>query len=248
MNPEVAWLDPAVLTTAFLAGLLGSGHCFGMCGGIAAGLGAMSKGRAVVPALQFNLARLASYAVLGLIAAVVLSGVSNLVPIGRWLRLLTAVMILMIGLKFLFNFRGIEFIERGGAGLWKKIMPLALKAGNRQDWIGRLLLGFCWGFIPCGLVYTVLMTAASTANPVSGAATMLAFGAGTLPAMLGLTAAAPALAAFLQDRTVRRIIGFALIVLAVWTLVTIWSMGQNPANHAHHLAVSFVQSDNFRSC
>jgi hypothetical protein len=223
LNPGLTWLDPAVLITAFLAGLLGSGHCFGMCGGIAAGLGAMVRGRAVVPALQFNLARLLSYAVLGLVSAVVLSGVSELVPIGRGLRLLTAVMILMIGLKFLFNFRGIEFIEQGGAGLWKKIMPFALKAGNRQDWIGCFLLGFCWGFLPCGLVYTVLMTAASTANPVSGALTMLAFGAGTLPSMLGLTMAAPALASFLEDRVVRRLIGFALVVLAVWTAVMIWS-------------------------
>lgn len=235
MNPELGWLDPAVLTTAFLAGLLGSGHCFGMCGGIAAGLGAMSRGRALAPALQFNLARLFSYAVLGLIAATVLSGVSGLMPIARWLRLLTAVMILLIGLKFLFNFRGIEFIERGGAGLWKKIMPFAMKAGNRQDWIGRILLGISWGFIPCGLVYSILMTAASTANPVSGALTMLAFGAGTLPAMLGLTAAAPALSSFLEDRTVRRVIGFALVVLALWTVLMMWAaINQGPMNHAHH--------------
>jgi len=235
MNPGMAWLDPAVLSTAFLAGLLGSGHCFGMCGGIAAGLGAMSPGRAVVPALQFNLARLLSYAVLGLIAATVLSGVSGLVSIGRWMRLLTAVMILMIGLKFLFNFRGIEFIERGGAGLWKKILPFALKAGNRQDSFGRLLLGFLWGFIPCGLVYTVLMTAASTANSIGGAVTMLAFGVGTLPSMLGLTVAAPALASFLEDRTVRRLIGFALVVLAVWTVLMMWgSMTQGSMGPARH--------------
>lgn len=235
MNPELTWLEPAVLSTAFLAGLLGSGHCFGMCGGIAAGLGAMSRGRAVVPALQFNLARLVSYAILGMLAATVLSGVSGLVPIGRWLRVLTAVMILLIGLKFLFNFRGIEFIERGGAGLWKKIMPFAMKAGNRQDALGRVLLGICWGFIPCGLVYTVLMTAASTANPVSGAVTMLAFGAGTLPAMLGLTAAAPALSSFLEDKTVRRMIGFALVVLAVWTILMMWgAMSQGQMGHAHH--------------
>jgi sulfite exporter TauE/SafE len=234
VNPETAWLDPAVLTTAFMAGLLGSGHCFGMCGGIAAGLGAMSKGRPVVPALQFNLARLASYAILGLIAATVLGGVSNLVPIGRWLRILTAVMILLIGLKFLLNIRTLEIIERGGSGLWKKIMPLAIRAGNRQDAIGRLLLGACWGLIPCGLVYSVLMTAASTANASSGALTMLAFGVGTLPAMLGLTAASPALGAFLEDRTVRRLIGFALVVLALWTLVIAWGMGQGQMNHANH--------------
>ncbi len=230
-----SWLDPAVLSTAFLAGLLGSGHCFGMCGGIAAGLGAMAKGRAIVPALQFNIARLFSYAVLGLVAATVLSGVSGLMPIARWLRLLTALMILLIGLKFLFNFRGVEFIERGGAGLWKKIMPFAMQAGNRQDGLGRVLLGVCWGFIPCGLVYTVLMTAASTANALGGASTMLAFGLGTMPAMLGLTAAAPALSSFLEDRMVRRVIGFALVVLAIWTVVMMWgAITQGAMNHAHH--------------
>jgi sulfite exporter TauE/SafE len=234
MNAEMAWMNPAVLSTAFLAGLLGSGHCFGMCGGIAAGLGAMSKGRALVPALQFNLARLFSYAVLGLVAATVLGGISGLMPIARWLRLLTALMILLIGLKFLFNFRGIDFIERGGAGLWKKVMPFALKAGNRQDGMGRVLLGLCWGLIPCGLVYTVLMTAASTANALGGAMTMLAFGLGTLPAMLGLTAAAPALSAFLEDRTVRRVIGFALVVLAIWTVAMMWgAMSQGATSHAH---------------
>jgi sulfite exporter TauE/SafE len=235
MNAETIGLDPAVLSTAFLAGLLGSGHCFGMCGGIAAGLGAMSKGRALVPAFQFNLARLLSYAILGLVAATVLSGVSDLMPVARWLRLLTALMILLIGLKFLFDFRGVAFIERGGAGLWKKIMPFAMKAGNRQDGVGRVLLGLCWGFIPCGLVYTVLMTAASTADAVGGATTMLAFGLGTLPAMLGLTAAAPALSSFLEDRAVRKVIGFALVVLAIWTVAMMWgAITQGSMNHAHH--------------
>ena len=234
MNPSTPWFDPAVISTAFLAGLLGSGHCFGMCGGIAAGLGAMSRGRAVVPALQFNLARLASYAVLGLVAATVLGGVSGLAPIGRWLRLLTAVMIFMIGLRFLFDFRGLEIIERGGAGLWKKVLPVALRAGQRQDWIGRVVLGLCWGLLPCGLVYTLLLTAAATGNPVGGAVTMLVFGAGTLPSMLGLTAAAPALATFLGDRTVRRVIGFALLVLALWTLIMMWAATQGHMDHANH--------------
>jgi sulfite exporter TauE/SafE len=233
MNFGLEFLDIAVLSTAFLAGLLGSGHCFGMCGGIAAGLGAMSPGRAVIPAVQFNLARLLSYAVLGLVAATVLSGVTNLVPIGRWLRVITAVMILLIGLKFLFDFPGIGFLERGGAGLWKRIMPFAMKAGGRNDGWGRVLLGACWGLVPCGLVYSILVTAASTAHPATGAITMLAFGLGTLPSMLGLTVAAPALSIFLADRNVRRIIGFALVVLALWTLATLWIATQNQMHHMH---------------
>jgi hypothetical protein len=95
-------------------------------------------------------------------------------------------------------------------------MPFAVKISQRHDWVGRLGLGVCWGFLPCGLVYTVLMTAASTASVTSGALTMFAFGAGTLPSMVGLTLAAPALGTFLADRLVRRIVGFSLVVLALW--------------------------------
>lgn len=210
--------DAPVLVTAFLAGLLGSGHCFGMCGGIAAGLGAMARGGALVPALQFNVARLASYAVLGLISAAIVDVLPGLARAGPWLRIITAVMILLIGLRFLFDFRGLDLFERSGAGIWSRVMPLARKAGARQDYVGRIALGFCWGFLPCGLVYTVLLTAASTGNAATGAVTMLAFGAGTLPAMTGLTAAAPALSTFLEDKTVRRVIGLSLVVLAMWAL------------------------------
>lgn len=230
--------DPAVLVAAFMAGLLGSGHCFGMCGGIAGSLGALSgKGNSGLagPALQFNFGRMASYVLLGALAGGVLGiagDVMALKSVGKWLRALTALMVLLIGLRFLIDWRGLDLFERGGAGLWKKVMPLAVRISQRHDSIGRLGLGLCWGLLPCGLVYTVLLTAASTGSPLSGGATMLAFGMGTLPAMLGLTMAAPALATFLGDRLVRRIVGFSLLVLAVWMLLT---LAAGPvASHAHH--------------
>jgi uncharacterized protein len=223
LNP----FDPAILVTAFMAGLLGSGHCFGMCGGIAGSLGALSGagGRGPAwPALQFNLGRLLGYAVLGALAAGILGAageILSLKPLGRWLRGLTALMVLLIGLRFLVDWRGLDLIEKGGAGLWRRIMPLAVRISQRHDWIGRLGLGVCWGFLPCGLVYTVLVTAASTGHAAAGALTMFAFGFGTLPAMLGLTLAAPALSAFLSDRFVRRIVGFGLVVLAAWMFMTL---------------------------
>ncbi len=229
--------DPTVLVTAWLAGLLGSGHCFGMCGGIAGSLGALSGARnrgLALPALQFNLGRLLSYAALGALAGGILDAAGEIMalqPLGRWLRGLTALMVLLIGLRFLIDWRGLDLIERGGAGLWRRIMPLAARISQRRDWIGRLGLGVCWGFLPCGLVYTVLITAASTGGALAGAATMLVFGAGTLPAMLGLTLAAPALSAFLSDRTVRRIVGFSLVVLAAWMLVPLFA--GPAAGHAH---------------
>ena len=233
MNP----LDPAIWVTAFLAGLLGSGHCFGMCGGIAGSLGALTgtNNRSIAaPALQFNLGRLLGYALLGALAGGILGAAGEIMalkPLGKWLRALTALMVLLIGLRFLFGWRGLDLIEKGGAGLWRRIMPLAVRISQRHDWIGRLGLGVCWGFLPCGLVYTVLITAASTGHAAAGAITMIAFGMGTLPAMLGLTLAAPALSVFLGDRFVRRIVGFSLVVLAVWMFLILIPGGS--ATHAH---------------
>jgi sulfite exporter TauE/SafE len=230
-------IDPAVWVAAFLTGLLGSGHCFGMCGGIAGSLGALS-GRGdralALPALQFNLGRILSYALLGALAGGILGAAGEIValkPLGKWLRGITAAMVLLIGLRFLLDWRGLDTIEKGGAGLWRRIVPIAARVSQRHDWVGRLGLGLCWGFLPCGLVYTVLVTAASTGSTVAGASTMFAFGLGTLPSMLGLTLAAPALSVFLGDRFVRRIVGFSLLVLAGWMIMTLLaSMG---AGHHH---------------
>jgi sulfite exporter TauE/SafE len=232
-------IDPGVLVAAAMAGLLGSGHCFGMCGGIAGSLGAISGmggSRSLAgPAIQFNAGRLLGYAVLGALAAGVLGAageIMSLKPVGKWLRGITALMVLLIGLRFLLDWRGLDVIERGGAGLWRRIMPVAVRVSQRHDWIGRLGLGVCWGFLPCGLVYTILMTAASTGNVAAGALTMFAFGTGTLPSMLGLTLAAPALGAFLADRLVRRIIGFSLVILALWmALGLLAAMTGSPAHH-----------------
>ena len=230
--------DPAVLVTAFMAGLLGSGHCFGMCGGIAGSLGALSgsgTSRMAMPALQFNVGRMLSYMILGAIAGGILGAAGDIMALksaGKYLRALTALMVLFIGLRFLIDWRGLDIIERGGAGLWKKIMPLATRISQRHDSLGRLGLGLCWGFLPCGLVYTVLMTAASTGGMAPGGATMLAFGLGTLPAMLGLTLAAPALNTFLSDKLVRRIVGFSLVVLALWMFMTL--VAGHGGGQAHH--------------
>jgi sulfite exporter TauE/SafE len=230
-------IDPAVWVTAFLAGLLGSGHCFGMCGGIAGSLGALagrSSRSMALPALQFNVGRMLGYAVLGALAGGMVGAageILSLEPLGRWLRALTALMVLLIGLRFLLDWRGLDVIERGGAGLWRRIQPFAARASARHDWIGRLGLGICWGFLPCGLVYTVLMTAASAGSAGGGASTMLGFGLGTLPSMLGLTVAAPALNAFLSDRVVRRIVGFSLAVLAIWMFLMLTTATGGARHH-----------------
>lgn len=238
-------LDMSALFTAFFVGLLGSGHCFGMCGGIAAGLGTLSvhsEGpEATTPratsALLFNFGRILSYATLGLISAWILSRVGEVLNVPQWsmiLRLLTALMIFLIGLQFLFNWQTLAGIERAGAKVWKYVLPLAVRASSLPGGSGRLLLGLCWGLLPCGLVYSVLLTASAASSPISGALVMLAFGVGTLPSMLGMSLAAPALAAMLSDRWTRKLMGAALILLAVLSvsLLVIHAQGTKPHQHA----------------
>jgi len=238
-------LDISALFTAFFVGLLGSGHCFGMCGGIAAGLGSISvhtegsegtKPRAA-SALLFNIGRILSYTALGLISAWILSRVGKVLNVPQWsmiLRLLTALMIFLIGLQFLFNLQTLAAIERAGAKVWKYVLPLAVHASSLPGGSGRLLLGLCWGLLPCGLVYSVLLTASAANSPVSGALVMLAFGVGTLPSMLGMSLAAPALAAMLSDKWTRKLMGAALILLAVLSvsLMIIHMQAKNDHQHA----------------
>jgi len=245
-------LDFGVLFTAFMVGILGSGHCFGMCGGIATGLGTVSahksvKGPQALSALLFNLGRLFSYAALGLISAWILSQAGEVLNIPKWsmiLRLLTALMILLIGLQFLFSWQLLGDLERAGAKVWKIVLPIAVRASSLPGGSGRLLLGLCWGLLPCGLVYSILLTAAATGTALNGALVMFAFGVGTLPSMLGMSLAAPALAAFLSDRWARRLMGAAMVLLAVLsvTLMIIHSQSKGEHQHAAYFVVKSAVS------
>lgn len=242
-------LDLSALFTAFLVGLLGSGHCFGMCGGLAAGLGSLpvpndsnantqlqAKPRAS-SAVLFNIGRILSYAGLGLLSAWILASLGHTLNIPKWsmiLRFVTAVMIFLIGVQFLFNWQALAVIERMGAKVWKLILPIAVRASSLPGGTGRLLLGLCWGLLPCGLVYSVLLTAAAAGSPISGATVMLAFGVGTLPSMMGMSLAAPALAALLSDKWTRKLMGAALILLAVLSVSLMVVKMQGQRAHSHH--------------
>lgn len=240
------FIDISALLTAFFVGLLGSGHCFGMCGGIAAGLGSIpvrtdaedeAKPRAS-SAVLFNLGRIVSYACLGLISAWLLAKVGKVLNVPQWsmiLRALTAMMIFLIGLQYLFNWQTLAVIEKAGAKVWSHILPLAVRASSMPGGSGRLLLGLCWGLLPCGLVYSVLLTASAAGSPVSGASVMLAFGIGTLPSMLGMSLAAPALAAMLTDNWTRKLMGTALILLAVISVSLMVIKMQGKQKH-HHMS------------
>ena len=229
----------AALTTAFLAGLLGSAHCLGMCGGMSGlfALHASVRGlsRQLPMALVYNAGRLTSYAILGFAVAAAGSRFAALTPaVGKPVRLIAGAVIILIGLQIAFNVRALGFLERMGGVAWSRISPFAGRLLPVDSLPRALGLGLLWGLIPCGLVYSVLLVAATSARAVDGAAIMLAFGIGTAPAMLLTGLGAARLAQWMQDRRTRLGAGLLIVMLGILTLFMPVTALFSPGPHSHH--------------
>ncbi|MDZ7828660.1 MAG: sulfite exporter TauE/SafE family protein [Halofilum sp. (in: g-proteobacteria)] len=181
--------DPTLLA-AFVAGLVGSSHCLGMCGGIAAALGMgtagpeAGAGRALGRALLYNGGRIASYAVAGTLAGGIgfILGQAVHAPTAIvTMRVLTGAVLVAIGLQVAFNLRLLRPLETAGMHAWRRVAPLATRLMGKRSAGGTMLLGALWGWMPCGLVYGMLVAAAATGQPLTGAALMAVFGLGTAP-------------------------------------------------------------------
>lgn len=184
-------------------GFLGSfGHCLGMCGpiSVAFSLGAAEGARSRWQSAQFHLllngGRLLSYALvgsaIGTIGSVLVAG-GQMAGVGSDLRRLMAIVTGMLLIWF-----GLVQVSPGLLPKLPLLHPLRQTVVHAQlqtvlarisrahHWWTPLALGLVWGLIPCGFLYAAQIKAAETAQPAVGAATMLAFGAGTLPVMLGV--------------------------------------------------------------
>lgn len=174
----------------FLVGLLGGTHCMSMCGGIVGALTAQAPGparRAWPVHLAYNVGRITTYTALGAVlgaAGTVGLLFNDVLPVQMGLYVFANLMLIALGLYLTGFTRLLAPIERAGLVVWKRIQPLTRRwvpvRGVRQ----ALPMGLLWGFLPCGLVYSVLTTALLTGSAGRGAAMMLAFGLGTLPNLM----------------------------------------------------------------
>jgi len=211
------------LTAALLAGLLGSAHCLGMCAGIS-GLFAVNANvstmRQQLPfALSYNLGRVLTYAFLGIIVGSFGSVVVKASPaMAGGIRILGGGVIILIGLKIAFDLRLLNPIERMGGTVWSRIAPAAQRLLPVTSLPRALGLGLVWGWLPCGLVYSVLLIAATSTRPGDGALVMFAFGIGTMPAMLMTGLGAAQLAQLMRRKGARVGLGLLLVVLGLLTI------------------------------
>lgn len=210
----------AVLGAALGAGLVGSPHCAGMCGGFAAACGQRRGGLAL-----WHAGRMTTYAALGALAG----GVGWVIPGPAWLPAAASAVLLV-----------------WFAGAVAGVLP---EPAPRLGWLGRtgarLLgrpsaaarfgFGALNGLLPCGMVYAALSIPVALADPLQGAAAMVAFGLGTLPALTLLPAALQSFAA--RGRWQRRAIGALVLAAGLWSVAARSSPPADaPAAAAGHAA------------
>lgn len=198
-------------------GLMGSTHCLVMCGPVAAITCAKDQGStssAIAAGLLPHAGRITSYVVLGAVAGAAGGAVLALLPVSVLqiaVRILIALVLVLVGLYMGGWVRGLfARIERAAAPLFARLSRGGKLGGPRTARM-RYLQGTVWGLLPCGLVYGGLALAMLAGSAQRGALVLLAFGAGTLPAMVTAGFFAQGLRRIVSDRRVR---GWAGLLLA----------------------------------
>jgi hypothetical protein len=221
--------------SAFLVGLLGGVHCAAMCGGIVAALNLPSRRAAWSGAgggmlvadltgqaplhLAYSLGRIASYTAAGAIAGG-LGGVAAfaeaVMPVQIALALVANALVVLLGVYLAGAGAGVARLEAVGSALWRRVAPLGrhfLPADTPARAIGA---GAVWGWLPCGLVYSVLALALVSGDAGRGAMVMLAFGLGTVPNLLLAGLALERFRGRIARPRIRLAAGLAVATLGVW--------------------------------
>lgn len=234
----------------FLIGLLGGTHCVGMCGGI---VGALSAGvpsalsnltvggvTGRVPGgasrgasnwqlhLAYNAGRITSYTAAGaLLGAIGGLGMvlNNVLPVQMALYVVANVMLIALGLYLTGVTALLAPVERLGHGLWGRIQPLTRRFLPARSVAQALPLGLLWGFLPCGLVYSVLATALVSGSAERGAGLLLAFGLGTLPNLMLAGLLLARLRDVVRRKWVRIASGVLVLGFGVFGLVNAGTLG-----------------------
>lgn len=245
--------EPVTLTSSFLLGLFTTLHCVGMCGGI---IGALSLGlpaeirenklRLLFFVATYNIGRIISYSLAGLLAGAL--GMQVLTSAGfeqghQILQYIGVGMMIAVGLYLSGWLPQLAYVEKVGVPLWKKLEPFGRRLLPVSSPFKALAYGIIWGWLPCGMVYFVLIWALSAGSAIQGALLMLAFGLGTLPTLLAAGFMTSWIKHLASNPKVRDVVGLLIIAMAIGTLFipmdhnnknTDQSAPMDNSEHMHH--------------
>ena len=217
-------------------GLLGGVRCVGMCGGIVSAFSVATPRHRPFPVaiateshrfsiiadggprvLAFNAGRIGSYMLAGALAGLLGSvpALLDLVALQTAAYWLANLMLVALGLTLMNVWHGLSRVEAIAQFLWRRIQPLIRRLLPVTHMWQAMALGGLWGWVPCGMVYSVLMTALLTGSATQGAMVMLAFGLGTLPMLLAAGATLKHLQQLRHSLLSRRIAGAVLILFGL---------------------------------
>ncbi|MBK7765314.1 MAG: sulfite exporter TauE/SafE family protein [Sulfuritalea sp.] len=218
----------------FLIGLLGGVHCAGMCGGIVSALSLQMPGSAVRSGpvwpihLAYNLGRIGSYVIAGaLMGALGSLGLllNNALPVQMMLYAAANLMMIALGLYLIGITGALAFTERAGQWLWRRVQPATRRFLPVRGAAQAFPLGMLWGWLPCGLVYSVLTMTLVSGSAVRGAAIMLAFGLGTLPNLMLAGLLLVRFRSVVQGSALRLVSGLIVLAFGLWGLFNAATLG-----------------------
>lgn len=231
-------IDWPTLLAAFSIGILGGAHCIGMCGGI---IGALTLSAQVDQYRQrmlliasYNIGRIASYVFIAWIFYQFFHAIEQYFSL-RFMRYVAGVLLVAMGLYLADWWRGLLYLEKAGSYVWRWIQPFSKKLLPVKTYSQALLLGVLWGWLPCGLIYSVLAYSSAADSALNAMLTMFAFALGTLPAVMASGLLAERLVALVKQSVVRKMFALLIIVFGVWTLwQTSHHAGHHHGNHDSH--------------
>jgi sulfite exporter TauE/SafE len=210
-------MQTSLAITALLMGLAGGPHCIAMCGAACAGIGQSAGARQHSAMWTFQLGRVLGYSALGGLAAASMQGLG-------WLTIQTAalrpvwtlfhVATFVLGVVLLLKAQQPIWLEAAGKKIWLQVRTLASKGGRGAP----LVIGACWAFLPCGLLYSALLVATLTGNAVQGAGVMALFAAGSAVSMMAGSWLWLRMQGPRTGNWGVRLAGFALAVSSFWAL------------------------------
>jgi uncharacterized protein len=221
------------LTLAFVTGLISSfGHCLGMCGGIVAIYSARQAAQAsadgtqptvmtrILNLLPVHLGRITTYTIFGALIGLAGSLINQAGSMIGWqgaFSVIVGIVMLLVSLSLL---GVLPPIEATLMSLSHGNSPMTSMRGlfGKRSFLSTLTIGILWGFLPCGLVFAMLVLAARAQSMLGGALTMLAFGFGTIPTLLGFGLAANLISPKLRGR-LQSVAAILLMLFAVQTVL-----------------------------